>query len=155
MRVRFLVVVCLSSLLSACSHPFTRIQPPSVSIAHLALVDAALFEQRYRLQLRVQNPNGYALPISGMQYRLFLNGVEFARGVSSQSVRIPAYEERLVEVEMVSTIGAVVDQIKNWPRVYDEGLRYRLVGEANVARRLAPVGFEYHGAIPLDTPLTP
>lgn len=155
MAIRVFALGCLLSLLSACTHPFTRIQPPSVSIAGIELIEAKVLEQRYRLQLRIQNPNGQALPISGMRYRLFLNGIEFAHGVSSQAVHIPAYEERLVDVELVSTIGAVVEQLSHWPRPSDEALRYRLAGEAEVSRRLAPVGFEYHGAIPLQTRLTP
>lgn len=155
MRIRFFALLWLGSMLLACSHPFTRIQAPSVSIAHIDLVDAQLLEQRYRLRLRVQNPNPYALPISGMHYRLFLNGLEFARGVSSQSVSIPAYEERTLEVDMVSTIGTLIEQLQRWQRLPDEGVRYRLAGEVNVRSRFAPVGFEYHGVIPLHTPLTP
>lgn len=155
MRLRILVLLAISSLLSACSNPFVRIQAPSVSIAQVSLIEAQLLEQRYRMQLRIQNPNPYALPISGMHYRLFLNGVEFARGVSSQSVQIPAYEERLLEVEMTSTIGALIGQLHRWQRIPEEGLRYRLAGEVNLSSRFTPVGFEYHGAIPTETPLTP
>lgn len=155
MRIPWLLVLSFVSLLTACAHPFARVQSPSVSVAQFQLLDAKVLEQRYRLQLRIQNPNSFALPIAGMHYRLFLNGVEFARGVSNQSVNIPAFSERTMEVDMVSTIGTVIDQIQRWKRDSENGLRYRLAGEADVATSFAPVSFEYRGVIPLDTPLIP
>lgn len=155
MRSRFGLLLSMCLLLTACSSPFTRIQPPSVSISQLRLVDARLLEQRYRLQLRIQNPNAYSLPISGLQYRLYLNGLEFARGVSSDSVTIPAYEERTLDVDMISTIGTVLDQLRQWSYTEGDELRYRLAGEVKLSTRLAPVGFEYHGVIPLKTRITP
>lgn len=152
MRFTLVCLLCLGSLLG-CAHPFTRVQPPSVSISEIHLVEAQLLEQRYRLRLRLQNPNSFALPISGMEYRLFINGVEFARGVSSQSAYVPAYEERLLDVEMVSTIGSLVGQLRNWSRRPEQAVRYRLAGEVDVAARFAPVSFEFHGAFPFDTPV--
>lgn len=154
MRLRAVVLLAVM-LLSACSSPLVRIHSPSISIKQFSLVEAQLLEQRYRLQLRIQNPNPYTLPISGMQYRLFLNGLEFAHGVSSQSVTIPAYEERLLEVDLVSTVGALAEQLRQWTRTPEDGLRYRLTGEVDLSTRVTPVGFDYHGAIPWNTALTP
>ncbi len=155
MRLRLVLLLSIYSMLMACSGPFTRIQAPSISISSLSLLDAQLLEQRYRLQLRIQNPNPYSLPIAGLQYRLYLNGLEFARGVSSQAVTVPAYEERVLNVDMISTIGTLIEQLRQWPDVQHGELRYRLAGEAKLSTRLVPIGFEYHGTIPLNTRLTP
>lgn len=155
MGKRLLVLAASGVLLAACSSPLVRIHAPDISISQFSLVDVQLLEQRYHLQLRIQNPNPYSLPIAGMHYRLFLNGIEFAHGVSNQSVEIPAYGERLVEVDMVSTIGTLLDQIQRGQLIPEDGIRYRLTGEVDVRSRLTPVGFDYHGTIPLNTPLTP
>lgn len=153
MRITLVCLLCLNSLLTGCSHPFARVESPSVSVSQIHLVEAHVLEQRYLLRLRLQNPNSFALPISGMQYRLFINGAEFAHGVSSQAVHVPAYGERLVEVEMVSTLGALMNQLRRWPPGPEDTLRYRLAGEAGLATRFRPVHFEYHGVFPFATPI--
>lgn len=62
--------------LVACQTAGTSLAPPIVHLADLRVKDVRLFEQRYTLALRIENPNPQELPIWGMAYRMSLNDVE-------------------------------------------------------------------------------
>jgi LEA14-like dessication related protein len=137
----------LLTLLGGCSSLFQRPEPPQISLASIRPVDIGLFEQRYRLRLRVQNPNPFALRIQGMDYSLYLNEQQFAQGVSPASATVPAYGEQLVEVDVVSNLARLFDQFSEFGR--QRGLSYRLVGGIRLANVAARIPFEYQGEISL------
>ena len=92
--IKFLPRLCMLlasfvwALGGCASIPTHKPIPPEVNLVGLRVVELGLFEQRYELQLRVQNPNSFVLPISGMSYSPELNGEEFARGVSRGKVSL-------------------------------------------------------------------
>ena len=53
------------------------IEPPKISIANIAPKDVAFFEQRFDVQLRIQNPNEKELSLTGMRFEIDLNEKEF------------------------------------------------------------------------------
>jgi LEA14-like dessication related protein len=57
-------------LLAACAVFGPRMEPPSVTISELHAKESTLLEQRFFAKLRVQNPNGFDLPIEGVSYDL-------------------------------------------------------------------------------------
>lgn len=101
-RPVFVLMMCL--WLSACVTNPDTLEPPNVTLANIAPAgDMTLFEQRYDVTLRVQNPNDAVLPVKGISYAISLNEQEFARGVSDDAVRIPALGEELVKVTVASS----------------------------------------------------
>lgn len=79
------------------------LEPPEVSLVNITPTDEmTLFEQRYDVSLRIQNPNNQSLPVSGLRYNLALNGKDFARGVSHDDVDVPALGDAITHV-MVSS----------------------------------------------------
>lgn len=95
-----------------CSALGTQPEPPNVSVSHLELVDTGLFEQRYRLYLRVQNPNDVALWITGMRFALELNGRPFATGVNAHPTNVPPYGEVVKQIDVVSGLAQVLEQLQ-------------------------------------------
>lgn len=77
----------MALMLSACATMQERFEAPKVTITSLSLDRVTLLEQRYRMGLRIQNPNDMALSIAGMAYRFNVNGRELASGVSDQPAR--------------------------------------------------------------------
>ncbi len=63
-------------------------EPPYISLANINLLNMGVFEQRYRIMMRIQNPNDVIISIKGMSYRIFINEQSFARGVSNKPVII-------------------------------------------------------------------
>ena len=101
-RIIFLFITYLA--LSACSTFGSKPESPVVTLAGLQIVKADFFEQRFALDLRLQNPNDFVLPIRGMSYDLVLNGTSFASGVSASKVDVPALGEAVVKVESVTNL---------------------------------------------------
>lgn len=130
-----------------CAGLLTQAEPPQVSLAGIQVIDVNLFEQRYRLRLRLQNPNDFPLPIEGMRYKLYFNEREFAHGVSRQSITLPEYDSRLLEVEVISDLGRALDQIRDLGASTPEKLSYRLTGTVSVANRMSQLPFEYKGEV--------
>ncbi|MDX1764658.1 MAG: LEA type 2 family protein [bacterium] len=138
--------------MAGCAGLTKRPEPPEVSLANMAILNAGLFEQRYRLQLRLQNPNDFPLPIKGMKYQITINDKAFARGVSSDSVTIPAFSEALVDVEGISNLSTLVDQLFELGHTGKEKIQYRLSGSARLANQPLSIPFEYQGEFKLPVP---
>lgn len=146
-RLRWVFPGLFLVVLAGCAGLASRAEPPHVSMANLQVVSVGLFEQRYRLQLRVQNPNDFSLPIAGLSYHLYINDQDFGRGVSRQSVTIPGFGEELLDVEVVSDLGSVLQQIRELGEGARPSLRYRLAGSVSLADRFGRLPFEYKGEI--------
>jgi len=149
---RCLVLSVMAAVLMAgCAGIHTRAEAPYVSLSNLEILEVGLFEQRYRLRLRIQNPNDFALPISGMRYELEINDKRFAKGVSRQSITIPAYGEGLVDVEVVSNLGRLMEQFSGLTAGRVQKVSYRLSGSVSLAHSVVKLPFEYKGDVSMDS----
>jgi LEA14-like dessication related protein len=145
--VPILAALVVALMFGGCATMQAPLEPPHVGLTDMRIVDATLFEQRYALKVRVQNPNAVALPIKGMDYRLDINDVELGRGVSDNTVTVPAYGEAVLEITLVSSLGRILDQVRALKSGKGQSLRYRLVGGISIANRIGKLPFDYHGEI--------
>jgi LEA14-like dessication related protein len=127
---RILLLVLSAALLAGCAT--FRPEAPEVRLADLSIDRIGLFEQRYRLGLRMRNPNDRDLDIESLRFDLALAGRSFADGVSADGFRLPAGGEERVEVVVTSDLGSVLDLLSDWIDG-DRALPYRLSGEARLA----------------------
>jgi LEA14-like dessication related protein len=142
-----LITLFFAIVLAGCATVQSPLEAPHVSLTDMRIIDATLFEQRYALKIRVQNPNPVALPIEGMEFRLDINDVELGRGVSDKAVTVPAYGEEVFEINLVSNFARIVNQIRALEGGQGNSLRYRLAGGISVANRIGKLPFDYHGEI--------
>jgi LEA14-like dessication related protein len=142
-----LAALFLAVILGGCAALEPALEPPSLSLTGIRVLDVSLFEQRFVLNIRMQNPNPVELPVTGMNIQLDINEVEFGRGVSNQAVTVSAYGETVFEITLVSNVARLVDQIRTLESGKGESLRYRLAGGISVANRLGKLPFDYHGEI--------
>lgn len=103
-------------------------EPPQVRVADLRLLDSTVFEQRFEINLRIGNPNDFALPLDGLTFDLEVNGESFARGFSNQRVTIPRLGEGNVSVAASTTLIEVMRQMQLLAEYGD--VTYRLRGVA-------------------------
>ena len=138
-------------LITACANLPIPLQPatPQVSLTDFKLVKMGLFEQNYRLRLRIKNPNPFALPIAGMNYQLDINDKKFARGTNNKSIIIPASGEEFVEIDVASSLMGIVEDWQDWKSVFKRRFNYKLSGDVNVREGGQPMPFEYKGDVPL------
>ena len=136
-------------LLAACAGPLTSdLEPPEVSLAGLALSRPGLFEQELRLDLRVRNPNDFAIGVERVRFALELNDRAFAQGRTSEGFDLPALGEAVVPV----TVGVPTNDLLD--RLMEVGserrIEYRLSGEAELDRLLfGTLPFERDGRLTL------
>lgn len=136
MRTGWLMCWLLTSLLaSGCGTVPRDIEPPKISIANIAPKDLALFEQRFDVQLRIQNPNDKELGINGLRCEIELNGKEFGNGMSGERVKVPRFGSEVVNVEVITSLGSFLRQVQNLGNAgssAENKFIYRLKGTAFV-----------------------
>jgi len=135
-------------LLAGCAGLTSDLEPPEVSLAGLGLSRPGLFEQELRLDLRVRNPNDFAIGVERVRFALELNDREFAQGRTSQGFDLPALGETVVPV----TVGVPTNDLLD--RLMEVGserrIEYRLSGEAELDSLLfGSVPFERDGSLTL------
>jgi len=146
---RFLAIALLGAALGACAKMGGLTEAPRVSLVSIAPVDLQLFEQRFRVTLRVQNPNSRDIVIRGLDYEIVVNGKIFAQGVSGKPVSVPAWGENTAELEVVSTLQRVMEQIEALGARGTPSIDYAISGHASVDGVPFAVPFDYQGTLTL------
>lgn len=142
---RLLLIGLLATLTVGCASLGKTREPPVVNLAGLQMGGMTLFEQRYLLQLRVQNPNDDDLPITGLYCTLFINDREFAKGVSNASVTVPRFGEALLSIDVISDLRRVFEQLRDAGGKPVNSISYRLSGKLALQGSPFPVAFDYQG----------
>ena len=123
-------------------------QAPAVTPTAVELVEAELFEQRFKVQLHVQNPNDRALPIKSLSCSLEIEGVEVGKGESAGAFNVPAQGES--DFDMIVTTNLATSVPNLLMRVVQRGdlPTYRLSGWVNPdIGLLPPIPFSKSGQV--------
>ena len=85
------LVLCVVTVsLTACAALRPDLQPPQLTLVSIAMTSADIFNQQFLVKVNVENPNDRELPITGIDYKLFLEGDSFSEGVSNKPFTVPA-----------------------------------------------------------------
>ena len=87
------VVCAFAVCLTACSAFRPKIEVPRLTLVRIGMMSADVFNQQFLVRLHVENPNDRELPVTGIDYKLFLEGDSFAEGVSNKPFTVPAKGE--------------------------------------------------------------
>ncbi|MBI5014494.1 MAG: LEA type 2 family protein [Deltaproteobacteria bacterium] len=147
--VRIAALFLVAFLVGGCAALLPRPEPPRLTVADVTLAQVNLFEQKYVVRLRVQNPNAFPLGLVGLDYVLRVNDQPFASGVSSHPVTVPAYGTEVIDVEAYSGLGEVLKQLFELGKGIPERLRYRLRGHVRLESPSLEVPFDESGEISL------
>ena len=106
MRSTGLMLILLASLLTldGCAVFNRSYTEPDVTLANVDMLKANLWEQSFRLRMRVDNPNDRALAIRGMNYQVYLNNMRLATGVTDRSFTVPAYGSEYFDLTVRSNM---------------------------------------------------
>lgn len=112
-------------------------EKPDIRLANVEMLRANLWEQTFKLSLRVDNPNDRSLPIRGMQYEIYLNEARLATGVSDTHFTVPAYGSEYFELNVRSNLWRhlrdVVKMIED-----QQPVGYRIEGHIRTGLFLSP-----------------
>jgi LEA14-like dessication related protein len=143
----WLCVTACAFALTGCA-TLSGLDAPRVNLSNITPQDMTLFEQKFLVQLRIQNPNDVPLEVKGMTFSLDLNGKSFATGLSNQQVTIPRFGSELVEVEVFSGLTGILKQVQVLAASKTPAFTYRLRGKAYLDKPAAiALPFDEQGEI--------
>ena len=119
-------------LIASCSTMPKDFEAPRVNISDLTPKEMAIFEQRFDVKLRIQNPNDVDLSVNGMRFDIELNEREFANGMTGERLTIPRFGSQTVDVEVFTTLASFLRQVQDLNASGGQKVRYRLKGTAFV-----------------------
>lgn len=118
MRSPVLVVLSLAAL-AGCAGWFMKGEPPEVLLVNITPLESTAFEQRLQVDLRIRNPNDYDLQVTGMDFRLDLNGKRLARGLGNKELTVPRLSESILSLETSASTLDVVRQVLGLQKVQE------------------------------------
>lgn len=141
-----------AALLSGCSLINSMI-PPKIKLEkpRLTLLDVHLLKKtksapmapRFRVRLKVENPNNIEVPIGGIDFRLELQGMTLANGVGAEFFTIPAKGDTEFDVDVSTEVMKAMKQVSALLKSGEAKVEYRIVGRIHVE-------IPYVGAVPFD-----
>jgi len=110
---------------------FPRIREPQFSITSIAIMQAELVNTRFKVSLRVDNPNIFPLSLSSFEYKLYGDGNFWADGTEEDALYIPAQSSAQTDLFLVMNFidmkRKLLDDIIAMRQV-----RYRFLGNVDV-----------------------
>jgi len=138
MLYRFLALFLVAAV-TACTM-VEDAKPPTIELTNIRMGQPGLLSQQFVMDLRVGNPNDFALPLEGMTFRLDINDQQFAEGFSNETVTVPRLAYATVSVTATASLLGIVRQFMALEG--RDTLSYRITGDAYVAgglgRRTVP-----------------
>jgi LEA14-like dessication related protein len=115
------VVAMLLVSLSSCSALRPDLKAPRLALISVAKTSADIFNQQFLVRVNVENPNDRELPITGLDYKLFLEGDSFAKGSLNKPFTVPANGEMdfdmTVRTNFVSGVGRLLSRLNGRTQV--------------------------------------
>jgi LEA14-like dessication related protein len=110
---------------------FPRIQEPEFTITAIAIMQAELINTRFRVSLRIDNPNGFPLALSSLGYELYGEGRFWADGEEREVLAIPALGSRETSLFLMMNFINMKRQLLD-DVIAMRLVRYRFTGEVEV-----------------------
>ncbi|MQX52961.1 LEA type 2 family protein [Alcanivorax sediminis] len=149
--MKTLISACLfvtALFLSGCQ-TLGSLESPEVSLAGINLNKVSLFEQEWGLTLRARNPNDRDLTLKSMDYEIYVNGEKFGRGLTAETVTLPAMGDATVRTTITTSLLESLQKLQEIQQNPGEPFTYRLVGKAKVAGVPIPLSFDREGQMKL------
>jgi len=121
---KVLIFITVMLFTSSCA---SVIQKPEISINDVDLGYVSFKESSATFTLKVKNPNGFAIALSGIEYGLSLNGVAVADGENANKIKIAAKSEETIEIPIRLKIGEMIKMIPTFLR--ERQVKYELDGK--------------------------
>lgn len=141
------LIFALGPLVACSSIPLSKPQSPSVTVAGVRPISFSLTSQTIGLTLRVENPNGFDLPMQSLTFSARFAGKQFATGNSVSKVIIPANGEALLDVEVKTGLGKLAAQLQSMLNTNNAELNYDVTGLVKLSNWPKAIPFNVEGEI--------
>lgn len=125
------------SVVTGADFSFPRIREPEFSIVSIAIMQAELINTRFKVKVRIENPNPFPMTFSSFTYELYGHDRFWADGSEADIYTIPengkAEEELFLVMNFINMQRNLLDQV-----IAMRNVRYRFTGKAEIG-----TGVEY------------
>lgn len=125
---------------------------PSVAVSDITVDHISFVEQAFTVALRVSNPNGFALPVAGIDYSLQVDGKQVVDGQSIDGFTLPANGSQVVQLSLAGDFLNTLDLFQSWREAGSKMLDYELTGHIRLAGVPISLPFSYADSIALRLP---
>jgi LEA14-like dessication related protein len=146
--LRALLLATLTAL-AACAALAPKIETPSVELMGVQVLSGDMFSQRFKVRVKVQNPNDIEVPVDSIEFTAFLMGDRFGEGASDHSFVLPARGEAefdmLLTTDFVSGFGRLLSRMGGNKL---ENVEYEITGKLHLSKRLVhTIPFNHKGLV--------
>ena len=148
LRARRLALLALCAFWLAGCSMLPKFETPRLSVVGIEMQSADIFSQRFKVRMRVLNPNARELPVKGIRYRIEVNDSELGQGLTNTPFVVPALGEAEFDVQVTANVAGMLAKLLS--RRKSEALDYRLVGEVALSSGfLRRIPFDERGSVKL------
>lgn len=145
-RAVVLALLCVPLYVGCAAFP--KLEAPKLSVVSLKMQSGDIFSQRMLVRMRVLNPNARELPIKGLNYRIEINGADFAQGLNDTPFVVPALGEAEFDMQVTANLAGTLAKLLS--RGSQDTLDYRLVGSVALSSGfLRRIPFDERGSVKL------
>lgn len=133
-------------LLSGCATNSVLPVKPEVSVAGLTLEKFGFEQQSFLIELAIDNPNRFDIPLLSTDFSIALSDRQIASGQTSNKLRLKAEKQTIVPIRFTGNI------IKTW-RDFSEVIRkkklssnYAISGNLNLDTKYFPLAIPFQKA---------
>lgn len=136
-------------VVAGCSTFASKLETPRLSLLGIQMMSTDMFAQKFRVRVKVENPNDVELPVRGLDYKIFLMGDSFAEGMSTERFVVPALGEAefdmVITTNFVSSLGRLISRVGGGKL---ENLDYEIAGNVMLERgMIKKIPFAHHGKV--------
>ncbi|MCC6714662.1 MAG: LEA type 2 family protein [Gammaproteobacteria bacterium] len=124
-------------------------EPPTLKLAGIRVIDLRPERQIFAVKLLVGNPNMFDIPLRSVDCHIEINGQSLAHGTRDQPITLPGGGEQVVELRAVTSLNELLRQIRTMVAEGDTSASYRIRGEVRVGDGTVPMPFDQRGALDL------
>ncbi len=148
---RFGAALLLLGALAGCRALAPHFEKPTLSVVGVELQSAQLLTQRFRVRVRVVNPNNRELPVESVRFTVELDGDRLGAGATAAPFTIPAQGEGEFDAFVNTDLATAL--VKVLPKLRDGAppVEYRITGEVGTALPfLRTIPFDQQGRYSLS-----
>jgi len=146
---KWLLLPIFTAWTAACSLVAPHFERPILTVVGIELVGGNLLQQNFLVKFNVQNPNGRALPVTGLHAELNVLGERVASGIVDRAFVVPAQGSSQFDMTISANLALVLFKLKASTDKRSDDIDYELTGAANIDLPfLREVPFRQRGAFP-------
>jgi LEA14-like dessication related protein len=150
--LKALIAAAAGLVAAGCSLLVPRFETPRLSVVAIELGKSNFLTQHLTVRLRVDNPNGRALPVKDLAYTLEVAGEQAARGLSRESFTVPANGTAQFDMDVTANLAGTLLRLllANGEGARSGEVPYHLIGRVELASgMLRSIPFDERGSFTL------